>query len=522
MDLVWGVLLRTAQAAVESSSTLLVGFVVAAVMRRMLGAAGTRRLFGGEGLRGLFRAWAIGSLLPVCSLGVIPVAREMRRAGVPAATVLAFVLAAPQLNPLSFLYGLTLSEPMVVVCFVAATMLLAVAGGEVWKRWFESPADTRPAGDEPMPAPGLKRLVAVAVAAGREAVGPAMGYVLVGVLATGVLSGLLPYGSLGHTMRHDDPSSPALMALIGLPAYSGVLPGMMRIGLIFEHGNSTGAAFVLFAVGVGFNAGLVAWLAAQFGWRRVLAWLAVVVALVLAVGYGMERPLYFAGEEASHTHAFDDWTSPFPRGSGADSALFRDKLLQKVEVLEPVALGGLLLLAVVGGAAALDRAGRVDRWLTAAPPPSDAPPSVWNRGVPGPVLGAVALLGLVAFSVVALYIYYPAPDRAFDEIASVRTEAVVAVRTGRKEEAVRRIQQWDLLTRKLQVGAFIRTGTMDATASKAAEDLRERLEELRDALLADDLDKARELLGPVEAAHRDCRSRYGTPGGAGTDPGHGS
>lgn len=509
MDIFWSILLRTGQTAIEASSTLVVGFFVAAVMRRMLGAEGTRKLFGGEGLKGLFRAWFIGTLLPVCSLGVIPVAREMRRAGVPAATILAFVLAAPQLNPLSFLYGLTLSEPVVIICFVIVTMALAITGGAVWKRGFERPADTLPPGNEAMPAPGLKRLAAVVVTAGREVVGPSMVYILIGIVFTGLLAGLLPHGSLAMTMRHDDPTSPALMALIGLPAYSGVLPGMMRIGLIFEHGNSTGAAFVLFELGVGFNLGLVAWLMSQFGWRRVLLWLLIVVALVLAVGYAMERPLYFAKEEASHTHAFDEWTSPFAGGSGANWEGVKGKLLQKVEVLEPVALGGLLLLVLFGGGLArLDRAGRVESWLTTAPPTSDRPMSVWNRAVPGPVLGVIALLGLVMFSVVALYIYYPDPDQAFAEIVQVRTEAVVAVRTGKKDEAIRRIQQWDLLTRKLQVGVFIRTGTMDAETGKATEDLRERLEELRDALLADDLAKAKELLAPVEEAYRKCRHCY--------------
>jgi hypothetical protein len=39
-------------------------------MRRMLGAEGTRRLFGGSGWKGLLRAWAVLTLLPVCSLGV--------------------------------------------------------------------------------------------------------------------------------------------------------------------------------------------------------------------------------------------------------------------------------------------------------------------------------------------------------------------------------------------------------------------------------------------------------------------
>jgi uncharacterized membrane protein YraQ (UPF0718 family) len=43
-------------------------------------------------------------MLPVRSLGVIPIAREMRRAGVSSGTILAFVLAAPQIDPVSLLY----------------------------------------------------------------------------------------------------------------------------------------------------------------------------------------------------------------------------------------------------------------------------------------------------------------------------------------------------------------------------------------------------------------------------------
>lgn len=509
MDILWSVLLRIGQTAVEASSTLFVGFFVAAVMRRMLGPESTRNLFGGEGLKGLFRAWVIGSLLPVCSLGVIPVAREMRRAGVPTATILAFVLAAPQLNPLSFLYGLTLSEPIVIICFVIATMLLAISGGELWKRVFEKPSDSLFPCDEPMPPPGIKRLISVVVSAAKETVSPSMGYILIGILFTGFFAGLIPHGALSMTMRHDDWMSPALMALIGLPAYSGVLPGMMRIGLIFEHGNSTGAAFILFELGVGFNLGLISWVMVEFGWRRALAWLLIISALALAVGYGMERPLYFAKEEAVHTHAFDDWTSPFPSGSNVSYDVVLGKLMQKVEVLEPVALGGLLLLFILGTSlSCFDRTGKVDKWLTTHPPVSEVPVGVWNRGVPGPVLGVVALLGLVVFSMVALYIYYPDPKQAFAEIVRVRTEASVAVRTGKKEEAIRRIQQWDLLTRKLQVGVFIRTGSMDPEVGKITEDLRERLEDLRDALLADDLTKAKELLPIVEKAYGKCRACF--------------
>lgn len=512
MDTFWSVLLRTGQVAVEASTTLLVGLLVAGVMRRMLGAEGTRKLFGGKGWKGLLRAWGVGMLLPVCSLGVIPIAREMRRAGVPSGTILAFVLAAPHINPLSLLYGLTLSEPVVIVCFAAASLVIALSAGAVWERYFATSADTAPPGDEPTPAPGLKRIAAVVVTAAHEAVNPTMGYVLLGLVFTGVLSGLLPHGCLGMTMRHDDPTSPALMTAIVLPLYTGPLQGMMRLGLIFEHGNSVGAAFALFELGIGVNLGLMVWLAVLFGWRRVLLWFALIALVTMAMGYAAERPLYFAKEEASHTHAFDEWTSPFAGGSGATWDAVKGKLLHKIEVLEPVSLSGLGLLALLGvGLARLDRAGRVEAWLATAPPTSDRPKSLWNANVPGPVLGVVALLGLVVFSAVALYIYYPAPKEAFDEIVRVRTEAITAVRTGHKEEAIRQIQHWDVLTRKLQVGVFIRTGAMDAETSRATEDLREQLEELRDAILADDLGKAKDLLPAVEEAYRACRDRYQSP-----------
>jgi uncharacterized membrane protein YraQ (UPF0718 family) len=516
LSIFWSVFLRTGQLVVESSTTLLCGLLVAGVMRRMLGAEGTRRLFGGPGWNGLLRAWGVGTLLPVCSLGVIPIAREMRRAGVPSGTILAFVLAAPHINPLSLLYGLTLSEPLVIICFAAGSLVIALAAGATWDRFFAKRSQTElgnqgAADDEPMPAPGPKRLVAVVVSAARETINPTMGYILLGLVFTGVLAGLLPHGCLGTTMRHDDPLSPLLMSAIALPIYVGPLQGMMRLGLMFEHGNSVGAAFALFELGIGVNLGLIAWLIHLFGWRRVVSWTGLVVALTLVLAYAAEYPLYFAHEEASHTHAFDEWTSPFPHGAGANWQNLRDKLLQRVEVLEPLALAALALLALMGMAVKFDRRGVLEAWLTKPPPVSHRPASIMNWSVPGPVLGLAALAGLVAFSVAALYLYYPATNEAFAQIKVVHADAVVAVKTGHKEEAIRKIQHWDLLTRKLQVGVFIRSGRMDSEVTQVTEDLRERLEDLRDALLADNLTEAREeLLPKVEEAYRRCRSVYET------------
>lgn len=125
----WGFLVRFLVSLIQASPFILVGFAAAAVLRRFFGYEETRKLFG-EGTRSaLFRAWVIGMLLPVCSLGAIPVIREMRRAGIRGGTILAFAMSGPLFNPLSLLYGLTLSEPIAILSFAACSLVIVTIVG---------------------------------------------------------------------------------------------------------------------------------------------------------------------------------------------------------------------------------------------------------------------------------------------------------------------------------------------------------------------------------------------------------
>lgn len=517
-SVLWGFLLRAGQGTVEASLTLLIGVVVAGVFRRMLGPAGTRRLFG-SGAKGLFRGWLAGMLLPVCSLGVIPVAREMRRSGVPGGTVLAFVLAAPLLNPLSFLYGLTLAEPIVIVTFAVMSLALSTLAGFLWDRVFARTTDAaesaelaRAADAAPLPPVGFRRILAVFVTAAKELSGRDLAFYAVGIVGSAALSAALPFGSLQHTMHHSDKSSPLLMTALAVPLYSSPLPGMMKIGLMFEHGNSIGAAFVLFILGIGTSVGTLVWLFVDFGPRRVLRWFAAYVVIILAMGYACEPLLYDTRKaEADHTHAFDDYSAPFPSGSGS-AALVRAKLAEKFGPVEQPAVYGFVALLVLGLIVRrADRGEHLERWLTAAPVAAERPRAKWDVIIPGPALGMIGLIGLVAFSVVGAYLYYPDRQQCFDEMAAVHADAVVAARTGRRDEAIRHLEHWDLITRKLQVGVYIRDFAVTADQASSADDLRERLEELRDAMLAADAEGAKAMLPKVEAAYRACRDAYLRP-----------
>lgn len=531
--IVAGVAVRTGQALIEAAPTILCGIVVAGVLRRMVGAPGVRRAFGAAGWKGVVRGWAFGMLLPVCSLGVIPVARELRRCGVVDGTVLAFVLAAPLLNPISFLYGLTLSEPLTILVFAAGSLVLALLLGELWTRAYPPepvPEGAPQPGDEPLPAYGVKRLIAVAETTAREATGPVLLFALVGVVGSGLMAAVLPFGLLQNAMKYDDPTAPLQMAAIAVPAFNSPLNGMMKLGLMFDHGNSVGAAFVLFVLGLGVNLGLVAWLCGTFGAGRALSWFGATAVAVVACGYGAQLALPVPPRLEDHTHAFDDYSNPFTSGTDATAGVVWDKVRQKAEVLELASiplLGAFVLLGLAfrGLRARVDLEG----WLTRPP---DGPRQVgrYDLVVPGPVLAALALVGLVVFSAAGAYVYYPEPGpvlrdlsahraNVFSALAGATANPLEADRARKRAEAVRELEHMDLAVRKLMVGTYIRKFALTAGQKGAADELREAIEEVRDELLTGDPARARDRdrtdLAKAFAALREAFR----PAGVGEPPG---
>jgi uncharacterized membrane protein YraQ (UPF0718 family) len=504
----WGAVLRVCQAAMAAAPTILVGLAVAAIFRRLLGHEGMRRLFGSGTWRELPQAWLIGLLLPICSLEVIPVAREMRRGRISGGAILAFAMTAPLFNPLSLLYGLTLSAPSVILGFAFCTMLVVTAVGLLWNRLCRPPAHEEPA--PPPVAYGAKRMTALVVATAREVVGPSLGYIALGLLGVAILSAVLAPGSLQTTMEHSNPYAPLAMAGVAIPAYATPLVAMSQLGSMFQHANSVGAAFVLLTLGAGINLGVLAWVCRNYGLARGLAWLGLLIGVILALAYAIENPLHPREiEPAGHTHAFDIYCRPFDLGT---SDLPRTVLAKLKEDLQPFKRFGLTVLAVlaVGGRAlrALDRRWRIEDWLGRSPDPGERAASRLDFVLPAPALGAIALAGLVALSLVGCYAYYPAPEDAFKEMYILRGEVLTAAMSGNQKHAAHFIPIWDDWTRRLQVGAFLREGSLSPYRRMKAKVFRDRLEFLKHAVEEGDREESREYVQAVDRAYRRMRQVY--------------
>lgn len=496
VEIVFSMALRMAEAVLQAAPFLLCGVVVAAVLRRFFGPENTRRLFGGGGWRGLVLGWLLGMLLPVCSLGALPVIREMRRAGLPGGTILAFALAAPLFNPLSLLYGLTLSAPLTILAFALCTLVLVTLVGAMWDWWF--PGTAQP--DPPAPAVpyGLRRIGSLVTAMARDCSDWSLGLVAIGVLGVGLLAAALPPGALQRSANHDRPLAPLVMTAVALPAYATPMLAMSQLGMMFQHGNSVGAAFVLLVLGAGMNLGTVAWMLTTYGVKRAVGFLGLLLTVVLVLSYGIERPLFPRGTDlADHTHAFDGYCQAFQPGSVDLVAQTRERLRQNAQFFELTSLKGLAGLCLLG---CVLRGGRrwfdVEAWLE-RPVPVERALGRFDRVVSPATVGAALLLGLFAFSVVGCYAYYPAPAEVFEEIYVAKGEALGSALAGEVEHCERWIEILDDWTRKLEVGVYLRRGELPEYQRARARLLRDQLELLEHEVQDGDREATRKLVSQI-------------------------
>jgi len=508
-SLFWGGALRGIQAALQASPFIVTGLVVAGVFRRLLGPESLRKLFGHGTWRALPQAWAIGMLLPICSLGAIPVVRQMRRAGLSGGTILAFALSAPLFNPLSLLYGLTLSEPMTIFAFALCTLCVVTVVGLIWDWLF--PVTEAP--EEPPPAvpQGLRRMLAVLLVGAREVAGPSLPYIFVGLFGVVALSWALPPGSLQRAMSHSNPWAPLLMAAIALPAYATPMMAMSQLGSMFQHGNSVGAAFTLLTLGAGMNLGLVLWMLRSYGVRKTAVWLGLLLAVIIGFSYGIERPLYPLGVEAAdHTHAFDVYCRPFSVGTPDLSQRVREKIAHDVQVHERYAATFLAFLLAAGVLLWLfDRRGRAESWLERPATQTTGSPAWYNVSLRPAVLGIAALLVLIGVSVVGCYTYYPVSSEALDQLSTANTETLSAALSGDRKHAEHWIPIYADWLRKLQVGVYLRNWKLSEYHRMKARLVEDRLELLEHELADNDKEAVHALVGSISRAQGRLRWAYG-------------
>ncbi|HBN74376.1 MAG TPA: hypothetical protein DD473_00860 [Planctomycetaceae bacterium] len=506
----WGAVLRVAQSVSQAAPFILIGFIIAAVFRRWLGPQSVRKLFGEGTWRSLPQAWALGMLLPVCSLGVIPVMREMKRAGLRGGTILAFGLTAPLFNPLSVLYGLTLSEPFTIFAFSICSLVVVTCIGLLFD-WAFPAAVFQEDAEESVPY-GIKRILSVFVSMGKEFWSYSTVYILIGLSGIVFLNVILPKASFQTSVNGGDLWAPILMTGVAVPAYATPMLAMSQLGTMFQHGNSVGAAFALLILGAGLNFGIIVWMVVAYGWKKSICWMVVLLLVVLGLGYGLEKPLYPTDiDPADHSHAFDVYCCPFSVDQSHLPAAVWQKLEDDVRTEETFGMISLFVIAASGLIfLAVDRRFNLEKWLTNSPEITDEKSRNMDVVLPNWVLASAAIIGLVVVSVAMCFAYYPSPEECLEEIFIVKGEVLSAARSSHNPHAMHWIPVWEDWNRRLQVGVYLREFQLSDYHRMKARVVADYIELLEHAIEDNDREEVKQFATLLARAHSRMVKAYQT------------
>lgn len=132
---VWYVVLKGAALLVELLPYWLIGMLIAGSLVVFVSWEAVRKKMGYGGFKANLQATTAGSIIPICSCGIVPVLVGMLEAGVPLGPTLAFLIAAPMLNiPTVFLTAGLLGKKLALARIISV-FAIAMSVGTIVTWW---------------------------------------------------------------------------------------------------------------------------------------------------------------------------------------------------------------------------------------------------------------------------------------------------------------------------------------------------------------------------------------------------
>jgi uncharacterized membrane protein YraQ (UPF0718 family) len=142
--MLWGVLLNTAAVLFELMPYFMLGVLLGGLLSEFVSRSAIERHMGAGGPKSITVATVAGCAVPICSCGIVPVLAGLVQAGLPLAPVIAFLVAAPMLNPATLAMTVGLLGWQVAVARAVAVFVIAMVMGLLVKHlsskgWLRNP-----------------------------------------------------------------------------------------------------------------------------------------------------------------------------------------------------------------------------------------------------------------------------------------------------------------------------------------------------------------------------------------------
>ncbi|MCD8535420.1 MAG: permease [Verrucomicrobia bacterium] len=502
---------RLLETFLESAPFLFSGILFAALMRGMIGHERLRQLLGGGGLRGAFRGWVLGLLLPVCALGALPVARELRRARLSTGTLLSFITVAPVMNPISVVYGISHINLPTFLSFLIGSFTISVLLGWGWDRWHPQHSQISECNLDPPLASARDRFKLAWLSLFRCSTGGIVGDLLLVIVFMGALGALLPYGVLQSLFIRGSILSPIIMGIFALPVYITPMEIMTQFEHVVRDGYSLGAAFMLVILGAGANAGVLNWVRRDYGLRRAVSLVLLFFAATFLFSMAVEfSPWQKQIGSTDHTHAFDSFTRLPLAGSRSSTIL---NLIQSLmEEANSAQIAGACLLAFLFIVSPilnrfLFRArggfdGMILEHLEKSRSRQLSSPAALDRTIPLSVVVGAGLFLAFTSSFIFGRVIYDEAEHVMIQMGDVRAELTQAILEENLEDVSERLRQMEFLASRIHLGYALRHFSLPRDLARQANEYQKRIGILREFNDRGDSKALKNLLGYLNEPHK--------------------
>jgi uncharacterized membrane protein YraQ (UPF0718 family)/copper chaperone CopZ len=338
------------QVMLDLSPSLLLGLLIAGLMRVYLPKGLVHRGLNRSDMRSAARASLIGVPLPLCSCGVIPTALGLRKEGASKGATTAFMISTPQTGVDSLLVSASfLGWPFALFKLVAA-FVTGLIGGALVNRFTEPDEEERQESGETCDAPGAKGIKDALSYSLFELLAAIDLWILAGVIAAALITTVVPTDYLTSQTWTQGIGGMLLVLAVSIPLYVCTTGSVPIAASLIAAGMPVGTALVFLMAGPATNVATLGAVYRALGLRVLVIYLGTVILMGILLGLGFDSLLTGVQRPVEpHIHG-TDWiaTGSAVLLSGLLVYLLVLRLEARIQVRQTPAQGAGLMLKVEG------------------------------------------------------------------------------------------------------------------------------------------------------------------------------
>ncbi len=281
---------------IEMAPVLAIGFLLSGIIHEFISDVWINKHLGGKGVKGVLWSTLIGTLVPVCCWGCLPIAVSFRKKGASLGPILAMLIATPATSINALIVTAKLLGLKFAVYLFFSVILMGITAGLIGNKIKvkinikdNDACNCKETNSDHLESETTKkslryRLISVFRFAFIQMPKDIGKEVLFGLALAASVDSIMP---IGHMVKYYLRGSMGyLFALIfGLLTYMCATMGVPLVAALIKQGLSSGAGFVLLLVGPITSYGTILVLRKEFGMKVLIIYLSLVSIMGLALGY---------------------------------------------------------------------------------------------------------------------------------------------------------------------------------------------------------------------------------------------